>query len=113
MYAQVRDVLARCEECDRVRTSFSHREPTLHPLPIQGLFYRWSCDLAGELPHTIRGNVYIMIMIEHFSKWIELVALPDKLSRSTSHAFLHQVLSRFGACAECLTDQGSEFCGEF
>ena len=54
-----------------------------------------------------------MIMIEHFSKWIELVALPDKLLRSTSQAFLHHVLSRFGACAECLTDQGAKFYGEF
>jgi hypothetical protein len=42
------------------------------------MFYRWSCDLAGELPQTFRGNVYIMIMIEHFSKWVELVALLDK-----------------------------------
>jgi hypothetical protein len=77
------------------------------------MFYRWSCDLAGELPQTSRGNVYIMIMIEHFSKWVELVALPDKSSHSTNQAFLQQVLSRFGACAECLTDQGSEFRGEF
>jgi hypothetical protein len=77
------------------------------------MFYRWSCDLVGELPQTSRGNVYIMIMIEHFSKWVELVALPDKSSHSTSQAFLQQVLSRFGACAECLTDQGSEFRGEF
>jgi hypothetical protein len=52
------------------------------------MFYRWSCDLAKELPQTSRGNVYIMIMIEHFSKWVELVALPDKSSHSTSQAFL-------------------------
>ncbi len=84
MYAQVRDVIARCEQCDRVRTSFSSRQLTLSPLPIQGMFYRWSCDLAGELPQTSRGNVYIMIMIEHFSKWVELVALPDKSSHNTS-----------------------------
>jgi hypothetical protein len=99
MYAQVRDVIARCEQCDRVRTSFSSRQLTLSPLPIQGMFYCWSCDLAEELPQTSRGNVYIMIMIEHFSKWVELVALPDKSSHSTSQAFLQQVLSRFGACA--------------
>jgi transposase InsO family protein len=54
-----------------------------------------------------------MIMIEHFSKWVELVALPNKSSHSTIQAFLQQVLSRFGACAKCLTDQGSEFRGEF
>jgi hypothetical protein len=54
-----------------------------------------------------------MIMIEHFSKWVELVALLDKSSHNTSHAFLQQVLSRFMVCAECLTDQGLEFRGEF
>jgi hypothetical protein len=54
-----------------------------------------------------------MIMIEHFSKWVELVALLDKSSYSTSHAFLQQVLSRFGACIRSLIDQGSEFRGKF
>ncbi len=106
MYAQVRDIIARCEQCDRVRTSFSSKQLTLSPPPIQGMFYRWSCDLTGELPQTSRGNVYIMIMIE-------LVALLDKSSHNISQAFLQQVLSRFGACAECLTNQGSKFRGEF
>ncbi len=50
MYAQVQDIIARCEQCDRVRTSFSSRKLTLSPLLIQGMFYRYSCDLAGELP---------------------------------------------------------------
>jgi hypothetical protein len=54
-----------------------------------------------------------MIMIEHFSKWVELVALPNKSSHNTSHVFSQQVLIRFGACVECLTDQGSEFKGKF
>jgi hypothetical protein len=77
------------------------------------MFYRWSCDLARELPQTSTGNVYIMIMIEHFSKWVELIALPDKSSHSTNQAFLQQVLSRFRAYVECLTDQGSKFRGKF
>ncbi len=96
-----------------MRTFFSSRQLTFFPLPIQGMFYRWSCDLIEELPQTSRGNVYIMIMIEHFLKWVELVALSDKSSHSSNQAFLQQVLSRFGACVECLTNQGSEFRGEF
>jgi hypothetical protein len=51
------------------------------------MFYHWSCDLTGELPQTSMGNVYIMIMIEHFSKWVELVVLWDKSSHNTSHVF--------------------------
>jgi hypothetical protein len=52
------------------------------------MFYCWSCDLAGELPQTSRGNVYIMIMIAHFSKWVKLVVPLDKSSHITSQAFL-------------------------
>ncbi|OAE31166.1 hypothetical protein AXG93_3617s1050 [Marchantia polymorpha subsp. ruderalis] len=48
-------------------------------------------------------------MVEHFSKWIELVALPDKASEGVAYAFLDRVLSHFGAPAEVLTDQGTEF----
>ncbi len=54
-----------------------------------------------------------MIMIEHFSKWVELVAMSDKSSHNISHAFLQRVLNRFGACVECLIDQTSKFRGEF
>ncbi len=96
-----------------MRTYFPSRQFTLSPLPIQGMFYCWSCDLIGELPKTSKGNVYIMIMIEHFSKWIKFIALSHKTSHITSQVILQHVLNRFGACAECLIDQGSEFKVEF
>ncbi len=40
--------------------------------------------VTGELSQTSKGNVYIMIMIDHFSKWVELVALPNKSSYNIS-----------------------------
>jgi len=52
-------------------------------------------------------------MVEHFSKWIELVPSPDKSNEGVTYAFLNKVLSHFGAPAEVLTDQGTEFQGEF
>jgi hypothetical protein len=52
-------------------------------------------------------------MVEHFSKWIELVPSPDKSSEGVAYAFLNRVFSHFGALAEVLTDQGTELQGEF
>jgi len=77
------------------------------------MFYHWLCDLAKKLPQTSKGNVYIMIMIKHLSKWVELVVLLDKSSHNTNQALLQQVLSRFRACARCLIDQGSKSKGKF
>ena len=114
MYVDVSTYVQACAVCDRVRAAFVAKSPVLHPLPIRGMFYRWSCDLAGPLPTTKGGgHRFIMVMIEHFSKWVELVAIPQKSARCTAAAFKDHVLARYGAPAECLTDQGTEFRGEF
>ncbi len=39
--------------------------------------------------------------------------LPNKSSHNTSHDSLEQILSRLGACIECLINQGSKFRREF
>ena len=78
-----------------------------------GLGYRWSLDFAGPLVVTTRGAKYVLVMVEHFSKWIELVALPQNSAELAAAAFLDRVLARFGAPAEVLTDQGREFLGAF
>jgi site-specific DNA-cytosine methylase len=106
-------VLSACPYCKQINTSFKTEQPQLRSLPIEGLMYRWSCDLAGPLPTTARNNRYLFIAIEHFSKNIEVMAIPDKEADTTAHAFLSMVLGRYGACAEVLTDQGGEWLGAF
>ncbi len=58
-------------------------------------------------------NKYVLVMVEHFSKWIELVPSLNKSNEGVVYAFLDRVLNHFGAPAEVLTDQGTEFQGEF
>ena len=112
MYKQVRLYVCSCDTCPRVKASFVPRDVELHPLPIMGMFYRWSVDLGGPFPQSEYGNYYIMVMIEHFGKWVEAVAIPLKESCETARIFRQYVLCRYGAPAEVLTDQGTEFRGE-
>jgi len=113
MTKDVKNMVRSCAVCDRVKASFNAHHSTLHPLPIEGLFYRWGVDLAGPFKVTTRGNAYVMICIEHFSKWIEVVPLPNKAASTTAQGLMSAVISRFGAPAEIVHDQGSEFDGEF
>lgn len=99
--------------CDRVRARFTAADAVLHSLPIKGLFFWWSLDLMPELPTSTTGNRHYLLMIEHFSKWVECAVFPKKTSAHTARAFLQCVLSRFGSCAKVWTDQGTEFRGDF
>ncbi|GJP80887.1 hypothetical protein CLOP_g11086 [Closterium sp. NIES-67] len=97
-----------CEACQRNKAALEKGREELQSLPIRGLGFRWSLDLAGELPLSRRGKMYIVVMIEHTTKWVEARAIASKNSGLIREAFLDQVLTRYGACGEVLTDQGTE-----
>jgi hypothetical protein len=103
----------RCNECDRMRVAFNAKHPTLKPLPIKGLFYRWGLDFAGPLPKFNSGNRYVLVMVEHFSKTVVLVPTRDKEPSTVAAAFTREVLMRYGACAEVVTYRGGGFGGAF
>jgi len=114
LWADVAAELAKCSVCNRVNTSFhAGRNPELHPLPISGLMYRWGVDLCGPFEKTARGNQYVLVAVEHYSKHLELVPIPDKEPATVAAAFTAAVLGRYGSPAEVLTDRGGEWMKEF
>ncbi len=102
---QVQQFVSRCVVCDQVQASFN--APTLHlqPLPIMGLGYRWSLDFVDPLNLTSRHNQYVLVMIEHFSKWLELVPLMDHSSEGVT--FVDMVSSRFRVPIKIFIDQST------
>jgi hypothetical protein len=105
MYEQVSFKVHACAACDCVMASFEVRDTVLKPLSIMGLFYRWGVDLCKMLHTSEDGNKHVVVMIEHFTEWVELAPIPDTTSFYTAAA-LKRVQTQFGAPAEVLTDQG-------
>ncbi len=108
----VKKVVSSCSQCDRANVSFTGLNPKLQSLPIRGLFYRWHVDLATKLPESKRGNTCIMIMIDAFSKLVEVVPMKSKSPEFTSRA-IRELFGRYGAPAQVVTDRGPEFQDEF
>jgi hypothetical protein len=113
MRADVRQVVENCEACSQHGATFGKQGKELQPLSIEGYMYRWGCDLAGPFEKSSLGNEYAMIAIEYFSKQIEIIPIPNKTAEVTAAAFLSNVICRYGAPAEVVTDGGSEFKGAF
>lgn len=113
LHADVAKFVAKCKLCSRVRSSFNAVQPTLQPLPICGMFYRVGVDLAGPFNRTKLGSLFVMIVIEHFSKYLDVIPIPNKEAFTTAATFAQHVLGKYGATAEVLTDRGSEWGGEF
>ena len=75
----------------------------------------WSCervhlDILGPInPRSKSGATYILVMVDQFTKWVELAALPAQNAELTAKAFLKHFIKNFGCPLEVHTDQGKNF----
>ena len=72
--------------------------------------HRWervAMDLLDMSVTTARGNRYVLVMVDCFSRWTEVCPLPDKTA--SGDAFFNQVVCRFGMPIVIYSDQGREF----
>ncbi len=76
-----------------------------------GLSYQWNLDFASPLSLTPQHNQYVLVMIEHFSKWLELVPLPNYSNDGVAFAFFDKMLNKFGVQVEVFINQSIKFQG--
>ena len=99
--------ISECESCQRMNPSVKCPTLDLQPVPVTGLWEMWGVDIIGPLTLTPRGNCYIIVATDYFSKWPEAATLPNKNAISVA-TFLYSLYCRFGA-GDVVTDQGREF----
>ena len=67
-------------------------------------------DILGPInPRSKSGSAYILVMVDQFTKWVELAPLPAQNAELTAGAFLKHFVSTFGCPLEVHTDQGRNF----
>ena len=69
-------------------------------------------DLFGPLKTSQSGKKYIMVVTDAFTKYVELIAIPDKQADTIAQALFSKWLCRHGLPAEIVSDNGKEFCNE-
>ena len=80
MYEQGRPHARSYEVCASVMESFVPRNIEMHLLLIRGMFFRPSVDLASPFTMYAHENYYVIVMIEHCGKRVEVAAWPSKES---------------------------------
>jgi Integrase zinc binding domain/Integrase core domain len=100
-----------CPTCQKRQKRSGHAP--LQPIKkVPNPFYQVGIDVMGPMPTTSTGNRYIVLAIDHFTKWIEARALETADAQNIA-VFIHdEILSRHGTPSIITTDRGSEFDNE-
>ena len=70
---------------------------------------RLSADIIGPFPVSARGNKYVMVVIDHFTKWVEAYAMPDHTAPTCAWKLVTNWFALHGAPFSLQTDGGPEF----
>ena len=71
-------------------------------------------DLLGPLPKSSSGNVYAIVVMHYpTTKWPEVFAVPNKTAKAIADFFYRDIICRHGCPKEVISDNGSEFKGDF
>ena len=114
MISDIKRYIQNCEKCQRAKQPHSKASITapLKPLEIPSRFNdRVHVDLMGPL-RSNGYNKYVMVMSDAFTKWIELVPIPDKAAETIANAIMENWIYRNSAMEVLVSDNGKEFRNE-
>lgn len=66
-------------------------------------------DYVGPLPRTSNGNVYILVFVGYFSKWIEVSAVREATAQVAANKFISDIFARHSAPSYLISDRGTPF----
>jgi hypothetical protein len=85
-----------------------------HPAPmflaiVVGPFTKWGMDFITFHPASVRGNHYIIVVVDYFTKWVEAMLKFSNDGETTALFIFNQIVARFNILKEIVTDHGSHF----
>lgn len=108
MLSEVRKFVLSCRECQRRKGVASKQAPLASMPEVSQPFERVSADLI-EMVYSARGHRYVLVVIDHFSRFLQMIPLVNRDANSVADAFIENYFTLFGPPRALLTDNGSEF----
>ena len=107
--ADVRSWIRKCTICAQAKNPPKKPRAPLQRYVVGAPLERVAMDIMGPLPVTDRGNRYVLVIGDYFTKWIESYAIPNQEAATVAKVFVEEFICRYGIPKEIHTDQGRNF----
>ena len=107
----IEDYVAVCTTCLRHRAPNPTRKAPLTPFCVSTWFEVVHIYIVGggNFPKTAAGMKYVLVIIDHFTRYVVAVPMPDQTAPTVAKAFLEHWVSHFGAPMRLHSDRGTNF----
>jgi transposase InsO family protein len=108
MLSDIAQYVFKCVDC--LKGKRKQRKILTQPMSVSST--PWSVvatDFVGPLPLTDRGNKYILVNIDTFTRMVEATATADDTTTTTANVIINDVICRHGLFDVLRSDRGTNY----
>ncbi len=99
--------IAQCLSCAEAKGTTKTAPILEYPLPARP-FDVIGIDLL-QLPRSHQGSSYVLVCVDHFSRFIVLAPLPNESATTVAHVLVSHLICPYTTPRALLSDNGTEF----
>ncbi|GKA68081.1 reverse transcriptase domain-containing protein [Tanacetum coccineum] len=109
MHKDAKELIQKCETC-QIYSSVP-RKPKQEMTSIMSAwpFSQWGIDIVGPLPTAPRGARFLVLAIDHFTKWVEAKPLISTTRRHMEKFIWEHIVCWFARPLIIISDNGKQF----
>ena len=100
--------ISKCVKCAQNKGTVPKPAPILQYPPPEGPWDVVAIDLL-QLPASRQGSRYLLVCVDHFSRFVVLAPLQNKTAGAVAHALITHLFCPYSTPRVLLSDNGAEF----
>lgn len=105
----VTDYVKSCHVCEERKNPQRKKRSAMESFITGGRWERIAADIAGPFPKSESGNVYILVVADYFTKFVEIFPIPNMEAETVANVIFKGWIKRYGCPYALHTDQGRQF----
>lgn len=109
MSKDIKNYVRKCELCQKNKSMAKVKEPMVLTETPAKAFDVLIIDTIGPFVRSDNGNEYALTMICDLTKYLVVVAIPDKSAKTVARAIFENFILIYGQVRKILSDMGTEY----
>ena len=70
----MKDFVKKCDKCQQFATMPNQPPERMTSITSPWPFMKWGMDIVGKMPTMPGQRIYMLVLTEYFTKWVEVEA---------------------------------------